>query len=147
MTTTLSIEHLPIAALKPYPRNARTHSNKQIRQIAESIRRFGFTNPILIDAGGGIIAGHGRLEAAKLLEMESVPTILPDQMTEEEKRAYILADNKLAQNAGWDQGLLAVELQYLVELDFEVEVTGFETAEIDLAHRVVQRHRHRERGT
>ena len=132
MPSTLAIQLLPIAVLKPYPRNARTHSKKQIRQIADSIRRFGFTNPILIDAGGGIIAGHGRVEAAKLLEMETVPTICLDKMTEEEKRAYILADNKLAQNADWDQALLAVELQYLAEIDFDVELTGFEPAEIDL---------------
>ena len=132
MPSVLSIEPLPIGALKPYPRNARTHSKKQIRQIADSIRRFGFTNPVLVDADGGIIAGHGRVEAAKLLRLESVPTIRLDQMTEEEKRAYVLTDNKLAQNAGWDQALLAVELQYLVEIDFDVELTGFEAAEIDL---------------
>ena len=131
MSSNLVVTKSSITALTPYPRNARTHSKKQIRQIADSIERFGFTNPVLIDSDGGIIAGHGRVEAAKLLGMESVPTIRLDQMTEAEKRAYILADNKIAQNAGWDEALLAVELQYLVEVEFEVELTGFESAEID----------------
>lgn len=132
MSSNLVVTYASIAALTPYPRNARRHSKKQIRQIADSIKRFGFTNPVLIGADGGIIAGHGRVEAAKLLGMETVPTIRLEQMTEAEKRAYILADNKLAQNAGWDEALLAVELQYLAEVEFEVELTGFETAEIDL---------------
>ena len=120
--------------LKPYPRNARTHSKKQIRQIADSIRTFGWTNPVLIDAEGGIIAGHGRVEAAKLLGLDQVPTLLIDHLSEAQKRAYILADNKLAENAGWDLEILALELQSLcdLELDFDLEVTGFETAEIDL---------------
>jgi DNA modification methylase len=128
------IQFLPISALKLYARNPRTHSPKQVRQIAASIRRFGFVNPILVDAAGEVIAGHGRVEAAKLLSMESVPTIRLDCMTDAEKRAYIIADNKLAENAGWDHELLALELEYLSEfnLDLDLTITGFETAEIDL---------------
>ena len=123
-----------IQELRPFARNARTHSKKQIRQIAASIQEFGFTNPVLIDSDGGIIAGHGRVEAAKLLGMDRVPTILIDHLNEDQKRAYIIADNRLAEKAGWDQELLAIELQYLTEidLDFDIEITGFETAEIDL---------------
>jgi DNA modification methylase len=128
------VEFLPISSLKLYARNPRTHSPRQIRQIADSIRQFGFTNPILVDAEGGVIAGHGRVKAAKLLGMESVPTIRLERMSEAEKRAYVIADNKLAENAGWDRELLALELEYLSELnlDFDLTVTGFETAEIDL---------------
>jgi hypothetical protein len=105
-----------------------------LAQIAESIRQFGFINPILIDGDGGVIAGHGRLAAAKLLRMDQVPAIRLDEMDETQKRAYILADNKLAENAGWDRDLLALELEYLteLELDFDISVVGFETAEIDL---------------
>lgn len=129
----LKAEHLPVSALKPHPRNPRTHSPKQIRQIAASIREFGFTNPILIDAGNRIIAGHGRVKAAKLLGMERVPAIRLEGMTEAQIRAYALADNKLALNAGYDDELLALELQYIheLEIDFNLEITGFETAEID----------------
>jgi ParB-like chromosome segregation protein Spo0J len=104
----LNVEVLPVASLKPYAHNPRTHSAKQLRQIADSIRRFGFTNPVLIDADRGVIAGHGRIAAARLLGIDSVPTIRLDQMTEAEKRAYVIADNKLAENAGWDRELLAL---------------------------------------
>ncbi|HEV7267614.1 MAG TPA: ParB/Srx family N-terminal domain-containing protein [Falsiroseomonas sp.] len=130
----LHIEHLSLAALQPSPRNPRTHSPKQIRQIADSIRRFGFTNPVLLDAEGGIIAGSGRVDAARLLGLERVPTLRLDHLGEAERRAYALADNKLAENAGWDRRLLALELQYVAELDidFDLTLTGFETAEIDL---------------
>ena len=122
-----AIEMLPVDALRPWARNARTHSKKQVRQIAESIRTFGFTNPILIDAQHCILAGHGRIEAAKLLGMEKVPCVRLDHMTMEQKRAYVLADNKLALNAGWDDEVLAEELRALldIDIDFEVEVTGF----------------------
>ena len=89
-----------IAALKPYPRNARVHSRKQVKQIAASIERFGFTNPVLVSDGGEIIAGHGRVEAAKLLGWKRVPTLALSHLSEEERRAYVLADNKLALNAG-----------------------------------------------
>src|SRR5579862_1561942 len=129
-----NVQLVPLSALKPYARNPRTHSAKQIRQIAESIRTFGFTNPILIDRDGGVIAGHGRIEAARLLGIEQIPTLRLTDMTEAQKRAYVLTDNKLAENAGWDPELLAVEFQYLSELDleFDLTVTGFETGEIDL---------------
>jgi DNA modification methylase len=130
----LSIAYLALDTLKPRPTNPRTHTKKQIRQLARSIEVFGFTNPILIDRQGGIIAGHGRVEAAKLLGLSQVPTICLDDMTESQIRAYVLADNKLAENAGWDRELLALELRGLTELnlDFEITVTGFETPEIDV---------------
>ena len=127
-----AVEHRSTASLKPYARNARRHSKKQIKQIADSIKRFGFTNPVLIADDGEIIAGHGRVAAAKLIGMERVPTLRLSHLTEAERRAYVLADNKLALNAGWDQELLAIELQALVDLDFEVELTGFSLAEIDI---------------
>lgn len=120
-----------VASLKPYARNARTHSKKQIKQIASSIERFGFVNPVLIGDDGQIIAGHGRVEAAKQLGLKTVPTLALSHLSETEKRAYVLADNKLALNAGWDREILAIELQGLVDLDFDVELTGFSLAEID----------------
>ncbi|TNE31626.1 MAG: site-specific DNA-methyltransferase, partial [Alphaproteobacteria bacterium] len=122
-----------IARLKPYSRNARTHSKKQIKQIAASIERFGFTNPVLVSDDGQIIAGHGRVEAAKLLGWTAVPTIALSHLSEAERRAYVLADNKLALNAGWDSEILAIEFQALIDLDFDLEVTGFSLAEIDFA--------------
>ena len=97
----LHCEYLPLDSLKPYAKNARTHSRKQVKQIADSIRSFGFTNPILIDNANTILAGHGRVEAAKLLGMSDVPCVRLEHMTPEQKRAYVLADNKLALNAGW----------------------------------------------
>lgn len=127
-----SIEYRSIASLRPYGRNARTHSKKQIKQIANSIERFGFTNPVLITDDGKIIAGHGRVEAAKLLNFDRVPTLRLSHLTDVERRAYILADNKLAQNAGWDRQILALELQDLCDLEFDVDLTGFGVAEIDL---------------
>jgi len=131
----LEVQYRPITGLRPYPRNARRHSPKQIQQIAAAMRTFGFTNPILIDDAGMILAGHGRLEAAKLLGHATVPTIRLAQMTEAQKRAYILADNRLAELAKWDPEILATELEFLTSTDlgFEVEVTGFETQAIDLA--------------
>jgi DNA modification methylase len=120
-----------IAELRPYRANARTHSITQIKQIAASIERFGFTNPILVSDDGEIVAGHGRVEAARLVGLTCVPTIVLSHLSEEERRAYVLADNKLALNAGWDREILAIELQALVDLDFDVEVTGFSLAEID----------------
>lgn len=121
-----------VAALMPYAGNARVHSKKQIRQIADSVKRFGFTNPVLVADDGQILAGHGRVAAAKLLGMTTVPTIALSHLTEAERRAYVLADNKLALNAGWDSEILATELQGLIDLDFEVELTGFSLAEIDM---------------
>jgi DNA modification methylase len=121
-----------LTSLRPYGRNARVHSKKQIKQIATSIERFGFTNPVLITDDGEIVAGHGRVEAAKLLGMKAVPTLALSHLSDAERRAYILADNKLALNAAWDAEILAIELQALIDLDFDVELTGFSLAEIDL---------------
>ena len=128
------IEHCPPGDLKPYARNARTHSKKQIAQIAASIDQFGFNNPVLVDKGGVIIAGHGRVEAAKQLSLETVPVIRLEHLTDAQRRAYIVADNRLAEKAGWDREILAIELQNLMteDLDFDVAITGFEVPEIDV---------------
>jgi len=130
----LRVELVPISQLKHYTNNARTHSKKQIRQIAESIKTFGFVNPVLIVEDDNIIAGHGRIEAAMLLKLDEVPTIRLEHLSESERQAYILADNRLAELAGWDEDILAIELQHLMDfdLDFDISVTGFETPEIDL---------------
>lgn len=125
-------EIVPVERLTQYKGNARTHSKAQIRQIANSIARFGFTNPVLIDDDGQIIAGHGRVEAAKQLGLLAIPARRLSHLSEADKRAYVLADNKLAEKAGWDRETLAIELQGLIELDFEVELTGFEVPEIDV---------------
>lgn len=122
----------PLVALRPYRRNARRHSKKQIRQIADSIQRFGFTNPVLVSDEGEIVAGHGRVEAARLLGLQTVPTVALSHLDATERRAYVLADNKLALNAGWDQEILALELQGLIDIDFDLSVTGFSVGEIDL---------------
>jgi DNA modification methylase len=124
---------IAIDRLRAWPKNARTHSNKQIRQIADSIQRFGFTNPVLIDAEDMILAGHGRVAAAKLLGIGEVPCLRIETMTAEEKRAYVIADNKLALNAGWDDDLLADELKALneLDLDFDLTLTGFSLPELD----------------
>ena len=129
-----NVEMRSVDSLVPYANNPRTHSKKQIRQIARSIETFGFTNPILTDGEGGVIAGHGRLAAAKHLGMASVPTLRLEQLNQAEKRAYILADNRLAEKAGWDEGLLRQELEFLSDLEIalDVTVTGFEIPEIDL---------------
>lgn len=121
----------PVAGLTPYAGNARSHSRRQIRQIADSITRFGFTNPVLIDADGGIVAGHGRVAAAKLLGLTQVPALSLAHLDAAERRAYVLADNKLAENAGWDRELLAIELQGLIDIGFDLEITGFSLSEID----------------
>lgn len=121
----------PIGSLRPYPGNARTHSKKQVRQIEGSIRRFGFTNPVLISDDDEIIAGHGRVLAARGLGMTEVPALRLSHLSPDERRAYVLADNKLALNAGWDQELLAIEFQALIDLGFDIELTGFSLAEVD----------------
>lgn len=130
----LSIVYQALADLKPRAANPRTHSKKQVAQIANAIRRFGFTNPVLVDDANGIIAGHGRVEAAKTVGLDQVPTVRLSAMSEAEVRAYVIADNRLAENAGWDRTLLGLELQYLtdLEIDFDVTVTGFDLPEIDL---------------
>ncbi len=126
-----SLDHRAVSTLKPYAQNARTHSKTQIKQIAASIKRFGFTNPVLISDDGEIIAGHGRVEAAKLIGMTHVPTLCLSHLSADERRAYVLADNKLALNAGWDSEILAIELQALIDLDFDTDLTGFSLAEVD----------------
>ena len=127
------IETFPISALTPSARNARTHSRKQVKQIAASIEEFGFTNPVLIDDENTILAGHGRIEAAKMLKMADVPCVRLSNLSTTQKRAYLLADNKLALNAGWDEEILADELQALAEIDpgFDLGITGFSIPEID----------------
>jgi len=132
------IERLAPGALTPYAGNARTHSKTQIRQIAQSIERFGFTNPVLIDEANGIIAGHGRVLAAQAIGLAEVPCLRLAHLSEIDKRAYILADNKLALNAGWDQELLAIELQGLIEANYSVEVTGFTVGEVDAVLQAAQ---------
>src|SRR5258705_10349592 len=130
----LSIVYQAVSALKPRSTNPRTHSKKQVGQIASAIRRFGFTNPVLVDDANGIVAGHGRVEAAKVVGLDQVQTVRLSPMSEAEIRAYVIADNRLAENAGWDRELLGLELQYLtsLDIDFEVTLTGFELPEIDL---------------
>ena len=121
----------PISALKAFSGNARTHSKKQIQQLARSIEKFGFNNPVLVGDDNMIIAGHGRVAAAELAGMSDVPTIRLSHLSAAERRAYVLADNKLAQNAGWDNELLAFEMQSLIESDFDLSLTGFESIEVD----------------
>jgi ParB-like chromosome segregation protein Spo0J len=110
----LLITYQPVAYLRNNPRNSRTHTSRQIRQIAESIKAFGFTNPVLLDRNDTIIAGHGRVSAAKLVGMVEVPTIQLAGLTPDQIRAYVLADNRLAEKAGWDNSILAIELQHLL---------------------------------
>jgi len=124
----------PPQALSPAKRNARTHSKRQIEQLMASIRQFGFTSPVLVDDDGRIVAGHGRVEAAKRVGLEGVPTIALSHLTKDELRAYAIADNRLALNAGWDEDLLKMEFGELeaLELNFDLEITGFSTSEIDI---------------
>ena len=129
----LAVTYTPISAVVPAPRNVRTHSPKQLQQIAASIGQFGFINPILTDAQGRVVAGHGRLAAAKILGLTEVPTLCLSHMTEAEVRAYRLADNRLAELSGWDEELLALELGELASIDlgFDIDLIGWETAELD----------------
>ncbi len=127
----VAIRQVPVEALIPYARNARTHSEAQVALIAGSIREFGFNNPVLVDGENGIIAGHGRVEAARRLGMAEVPVIELAHLTDAQKRAYILADNRLAEQAGWDRDLLALELGDLADLGVELGELGFEGAELD----------------
>ena len=128
-----------VASLRGYPGNARTHSAKQIGQIAKSIKRFGFTNPVLISDDDEIIAGHGRVKAAQHLGLAEVPVIRLSHLSAEERRAYVLADNKLALNAGWDNDILAIELQHVVDFNFDVDALGFSTCEMDLVFGAAQK--------
>lgn len=120
----------PLAALIPYASNARTHSDAQIAQIAASIREFGFTNPVLVDGEQGIIAGHGRILAARKLGMDLIPTIELSYLSETQRQAYIIADNKLAENAGWDAEMLRLELGDLKLAGFDLSLTGFGELEL-----------------
>ena len=126
----LSIEYSATDKLIPYANNSRTHTNEQVAQIAASIKEFGFTNPILIDDHGGIIAGHGRVMAARKLSISEVPTITLSGLTDAQKKAYVIADNKLALNAGWDDELLALEFKDLKENDFDLSLIGFDVDEL-----------------
>jgi len=121
---------VPIATLQPHPRNARTHSEAQIAKLVASIRAYGWTNPVLV-VGDTIVAGHGRVEAAKRLGLDAVPAIRIDHLTPEERRAYLIVDNRLAEDAGWDRAILAEKFDALGELGFDLGPTGFEQAEID----------------
>jgi DNA modification methylase len=124
------IEVWPTDKLVPYDKNPRTHSPEQVNQIAASIAEFGFLNPILVDTAAGIIAGHGRLQAAKQLGLAQVPVVVLDHLTEAQKRAYVIADNKLALNAGWDEDLLRAEMTALAAEDFDLPVIGFSDDEL-----------------
>src|SRR5262245_48731529 len=124
------IELWPLDRLIPYARNAHTHSDEQVAQIAASIVEFGFNNPILVDSTDGIIAGHGRLLAARKLNLDLVPVVILDHLSESQKRAYILADNRLAENAGWDEEMLRLELEALDQEGFNLEILGFTDEEL-----------------
>ena len=130
ITKAKNIELLPLDALTPYDKNARLHTRVQIEKIAKSIAAFGFNNPILIDSDQGIIAGHGRLEAAKLLELESVPVIRLDHLNEKERQAYILADNRLADLSQWDEELLGKEVAALQEAELDLDALGWSEDEL-----------------
>lgn len=121
----LTINYMATNSLVPYVNNSRTHSAQQVQQVAASIKEFGFTNPILVDEQGGIIAGHGRLQAAQLLGLDQVPTITLVGLTEAQRKAYIIADNQLALNAGWDADLLKLDIDHLVGAGFDVSLLGF----------------------
>jgi ParB-like chromosome segregation protein Spo0J len=125
------IEVWPISRLVPYSNNSRTHSQLQVQQIARSIQRFGFTNPILVDSQDGILAGHGRLAAARDLGLKEVPVIVLDHLNANERRAYLIADNQLALNAGWDTDVLQQEVAALNLADFDLDVLGFDVRELD----------------
>jgi site-specific DNA-methyltransferase (adenine-specific) len=127
----MEIKEVEVTALIPYAKNSRTHDDAQVAQIAASIKEFGWTNPILIDGDKGIIAGHGRLMAARKLKMDKVPVIELSGMTNAQKKAYVIADNRLALNAGWDNAMLTIELQDLEDEGFDLTLTGFDDAELD----------------
>jgi len=126
----LKIDYVATDDLIPYIHNSRTHSEAQIKQIAASIREFGFTNPILIDDEGTIIAGHGRVMAAKVLQLDQVPTITLGALSDAQRKAYVIADNKLALNAGWDTEVLLAEIESLQDLNFDTQLLGFSADEL-----------------
>jgi len=126
------LESVPVEALIPYARNARKHSDEQVAQLAASIREFGFNNPVLVDKENGIIAGHGRVLAARKLGLEAVPCLRLDHLTETQRKAYILADNRLAElGGGWDEEMLGLELADLREADFNLDLAGFDAQKIE----------------
>jgi DNA modification methylase len=127
----MEIKEVEVTALIPYAKNSRTHDDAQVAQIAASIKEFGWTNPILVDGDKGIIAGHGRLMAARKLKMDKVPVIELSGMTEAQKKAYVIADNRLALNAGWDNAMLSIELKELEDEGFDLTLTGFDDAELN----------------
>lgn len=129
----MDIEYIPVTELIPYSNNSRTHSDAQVAQIAASIKEFGFTNPVLIDGEGGVIAGHGRIMAARKLKLNEVPCIRLDYLTDIQKKAYVIADNKLALNSGWDAEMIKVELGALDAAGFDLELTGFTGDELTKA--------------
>lgn len=126
-------ENVEIEKLKPYKNNARTHSDEQIEKIAKSMKEFGFINPVLVDGNLNVIAGHGRILGAKKLGMKEVPCLFIENLTEEQKRAYIIADNRLAEDAGWDKELLKIELEDLKNMNFDITLTGFELEDFDFS--------------
>jgi ParB-like nuclease domain len=126
------IEYVPISKLKLRQQNPRTHSSDQIKRITRSIERFGFVSPVIIDGNRRVICGHGRIAGARLLGLECVPTITLEHLSDTELRAYVIADNRLAERAGWDKEILALELQGLLDLKFDVEITGFDGPELEL---------------
>ena len=128
---TLEVAYVATTDLIPYANNPRTHSEQQVAQVAASIQEFGFNNPILIDEHNSIIAGHGRLAAAQKLDMNTVPTILLEGLSEAQRKAYVIADNKLTENGGWDYGILAVEIERLKEKEFELSLLGFGEVELE----------------
>jgi ParB family transcriptional regulator, chromosome partitioning protein len=130
MDKKLKIEYKPISSMNPYGKNARTHTDEQIKQVMASIKEFGWTNPILLDGKSGVIAGHARLEAAKRMGIDDVPCIELSGLSEAQKRAYIIADNKLALNAAWNDDTLRLELIDLKDLDFNLDLIGFNGEEL-----------------
>jgi len=127
------VEYVELNQLTPYARNSRTHSAKQVKQLAGSIKEFGFTNPVLIDANNMIVAGHGRVLAAEHLQLKKVPCIRLHDLTETQIRAYVLADNKLAENAAWDEEMLLIEIDELQAVDFDIDIIGFDVPELSTA--------------
>lgn len=131
MKTTTKMEMINIEELIPYVNNARTHSEKQINKLRSSLREFGFVNPVLIDSKKNVIAGHGRIAAAKAEGIKKIPCVYVDYLTDAEKKAYILADNRMAMDAGWDEEILKIELESLQDMDFDLSLTGFDDIELE----------------
>ena len=131
MNQNLEVAYIATTDVIPYANNPRTHSEQQVAQVAASIKEFGFTNPILLDEHNGIIAGHGRLAAAQKLGLDLVPTITLAGLTEAQRKAYVMADNKLTENSRWDYDLLSVEIDRLEELDFDLSLLGFSDVELE----------------